>query len=97
MVAPTDKSARLTVDLGDRELYRALRFASVDLDRPIRDIVISALREWLERYEDEKAAKGIDEARRDVLEGRDELVPWEEALARIQAAREAREPNSRGG
>ncbi|MBF8267191.1 MAG: hypothetical protein HW388_699 [Dehalococcoidia bacterium] len=41
--------SRITVDLGSVELYRTLKFAAVDQDVTIREIVVQALQEWLER------------------------------------------------
>lgn len=42
-----EKPVKITVDLGDRELYKELRLAAVQQDRTVRDIVIEALRAWL--------------------------------------------------
>ena len=40
---------RITVDLGCAELYRSLKLAAVELDVTMREIIVEALREWLER------------------------------------------------
>ncbi len=83
-----ERASRITVDLGDSDLHRSLRHAAVDAGRPLREIVIAALREWLERYEDEAAARLIDAAQREVADGRDELVAWEEARERLPSSRQ---------
>lgn len=43
------------VDLGSAELYRALRIAAVERDSPMREVIVQALEEWLER---DQAAAG---------------------------------------
>jgi hypothetical protein len=35
------------VDLGNKELLRAVKFASVEQGKPIRGIIIEALEQWL--------------------------------------------------
>jgi len=42
------KGTRITVDLGSKELLRAIKFASVEQGKPIREIIIEALEQWLE-------------------------------------------------
>jgi hypothetical protein len=41
------KGTRITVDLGNQELLRAVKFASVEQGKPIREIIIEALEQWL--------------------------------------------------
>jgi hypothetical protein len=41
------KGTRITVDLGSKELLRAVKFASVEQGKPIREIIIEALEQWL--------------------------------------------------
>lgn len=43
---------RLTVDLRDPELYSSLRHASVDLNKPMNEIIAEALRRFLDQLED---------------------------------------------
>jgi hypothetical protein len=62
-MAVAQRGAKITVDLGDRELHRQLRRAAVDQDRTVRDIVIEAVSFWLahqEEIEDELAAETAD-------------------------------------
>jgi len=42
------KGTRITVDLGSKELLKAIKFASIEQGKPIREIVIEALERWLE-------------------------------------------------
>ncbi len=51
------KGTRITVDLGDEELSKAIKFAAVEQGKPVREIVIEALRQWLDR---EKPSGGRD-------------------------------------
>ena len=46
------RTTKLTVDPGDQLLYRELRLAAAEQARPLREIVIEALRAWLEANED---------------------------------------------
>ena len=41
------KGTRITVDLGSEALLKAVKFASVEQSKPIREIVIEALEQWL--------------------------------------------------
>ena len=41
------KGTRITVDLGSEELLKAVKFASVEQSKPIREIIIEALEQWL--------------------------------------------------
>ncbi len=41
------KSTRITVDLGNESLVKALRIAAVEQGRTVRDIVVEALNLWL--------------------------------------------------
>jgi hypothetical protein len=41
------KGTRITVDLRSEELLKAVKFASVEQNKPIREIIIEALQQWL--------------------------------------------------
>jgi hypothetical protein len=41
------KGTRITVDLGSEELLKAVKFASIEQGKPIREIIIEALGQWL--------------------------------------------------
>lgn len=43
----TGKGTRITVDLGNDELVKALKIAAVEHRRTVRDIVVEALAMWL--------------------------------------------------
>lgn len=41
------KGTRITVDLGSEALLKAVKFASIEQSKPIREIIIEALEQWL--------------------------------------------------
>jgi hypothetical protein len=41
------KGTRITVDLGSEALVKAVKFASVEQNKPVREIIIEALEHWL--------------------------------------------------
>jgi hypothetical protein len=43
------KGTRITVDLGSEELAKAIKIAAVEQGKPVREIVIESLKQWLER------------------------------------------------
>ncbi|MEA3442915.1 MAG: hypothetical protein U9R04_05530 [Chloroflexota bacterium] len=43
------KGTRITVDLGSEELLKSVKFAAVEQGESLREIVIEALNQWLER------------------------------------------------
>ena len=51
------KGTRITVDLGSEELLKAIKFAAVEQGKPVRGIVIEALKQWLEKN---KTPRGKD-------------------------------------
>ncbi|MDA1174185.1 MAG: hypothetical protein O2826_06665 [Chloroflexi bacterium] len=53
---------RITVDLGSAELYRTLRLAAVERDSSMREVIVQALEEWLnrEQADDSVTAGGVE-------------------------------------
>jgi len=43
------KGTRITVDLGNEELLKSVKIAAVEQGKPVREIVIAALKQWLEK------------------------------------------------
>jgi len=43
------KGTRITVDLGREELLKSVKIAAVEQSKSVREIVIQALKQWLER------------------------------------------------
>jgi hypothetical protein len=41
------KGTRITVDLGNEELLKAVKLASIEQGKSIREIIIQALEQWL--------------------------------------------------
>lgn len=42
------RGTRITIDLGSEQLLKAIKFAAIEQGKPVREIVIEALRQWLE-------------------------------------------------
>jgi hypothetical protein len=53
---------KVTFDLDDAGLYRAVKVEAARLDRPVREIVEEALADWLERAADAEDAAAAAEA-----------------------------------
>jgi plasmid stability protein len=45
---------KITLDLADDELYRAIKIEAAHRDRSVREIVEEALRDWLDKIDDEE-------------------------------------------
>ena len=73
------KSARLTVDLGSENLYKAIRILAIEQRRTVRDVVIEALRQWVEAQEEKEDLAALRE-----VEG-EPTVPWEEVKAELRS------------
>lgn len=69
---------KLSVELDDPSLHRALKAAAAERGTTMRDVVVQALREWLERQEEEEDIAAI----REVEDS--ETIPWEQAKAEIR-------------
>ncbi len=53
---------KVTFDLADPDLYRAIKVEAARSDRSVREIVEEALAEWLERREDAEDRASAEEA-----------------------------------
>lgn len=70
--------AKITVDLGDDELYRAIKIAAIENRASLREVVVEALKDWLRRQEEL-------EDLRDYQEAKDEPTrPFREFLAELK-------------
>jgi len=71
--AVTRKGSRITVDLGDEGLVKAVKIAAVEQGRTVRDIVAEALTQWLDvdRNAPSKKKDSVDTPTRDVSTGGD--------------------------
>jgi len=54
---------RMTVLFEDEELYTAVKVEAARRNRPIKDLVTQALREWLEAQEDAELLPEIEASR----------------------------------
>jgi hypothetical protein len=74
-------TTKVTVDLGDPALYRDIRIAAIELDRSVRDIMVEALREWLERQDAIEDQYDLAEAQRILNDPDEERIPLDEMMA----------------
>ena len=75
-------TVKLTIDLRDEELHRELRLAAADLNTSMGDIVVEAVRAWLDAYEDASDHRVAEERRSgpwiSLAEMKDRLTPLDE-------------------
>ena len=74
-------TTKVTVDLGDPALYREIRIAAIELDRSVRDIVVEALREWLERQDALEDQYDLEEAQRILNDPNEGRITLDEVMA----------------
>jgi len=55
--------AKITVDLGDDELYQAIKIAAIEHRASLREVVIEALRDWLRHQEELEDLRDYQEAK----------------------------------
>ncbi|MBI2304012.1 MAG: hypothetical protein HYU86_04615 [Chloroflexi bacterium] len=72
------KGTKITVDLWDEALYKAVKIAAVEHGTSLRGIVVEALRDWLRRQEEEEDLAAYEEAKGD------ETRPYEEFWAELE-------------
>ncbi len=77
-----DKPVKLTVQIHDRALYRAVRHLAVEQDRSLREIVVEALRSWVLKQEEQEDLAAIAET-----EG-EENYSWDHVRAELHQGRE---------
>lgn len=53
---------KITLDLADADLYRAIKIEAARRDRSIRDVVEEALADWLDKIDDEEDIPAADAA-----------------------------------
>ena len=78
------KNAKITVDLGDRNLYRRLRMAAADLDVTMREIIVASLRYYLDHQDDVEDYLFGQLIERRLKEGQSEQFAHAEVKDRIE-------------
>jgi hypothetical protein len=73
MVRGQAANTRVTVDLGSAALHRRVKVLAAYQGRPLREIVVEALKDWLEKQEELEDLQAIAEVEHDPL------VPLREA------------------
>jgi hypothetical protein len=79
-----EKASKITVDLGDRALYRALKLAAVQEDMTVREVVIEAVSYWLEHREEIEDRLAAEKADRVETTRDGEQVPLGRVRAEIE-------------
>jgi len=57
------RGTRITVDLGNEDLLKAIRIAAIEQGKSIRELTIEALQEWLERRMAEEDKEDLEAMR----------------------------------
>jgi hypothetical protein len=57
------QGTKITVDLGDDGLYKAVKIAAVERKATLRQVVIEALKDWLRRQEETEDLEDYREAK----------------------------------
>jgi hypothetical protein len=73
MVRGQAANTRVTVDLGSVALHRRVKVLAAYQGRPLREIVVEALKDWLEKQEELEDLQAIAEVEQEPL------VPLQEA------------------
>lgn len=78
---------KITLDLSDADLYRAIKVEAARSGRPVREIVEEALEHWLQRLEDQEDAAAAETAMEDYRRfgGRDAHDVFGELAAETRA------------
>jgi hypothetical protein len=78
---------KITLDLANADLYRAIKVEAARRDRTVRDVVEEALEQWLRRVEDEEDAAAAEAAMEDYRKygGRDAAEVFQELAAETRA------------
>ncbi len=71
------KAAKITVDLGSPALYKAVKILAIERGLTLREVIIEALRDWVEKQEDLEDLAAVD------LAAGEPTRPVEELLADV--------------
>ena len=78
------RATKITIDLGDRGLYRALKVAAAEQDRSVKDIVIEAVRFWLSHQRQVETTLASDTHKRVLEESNGHRMSFSEVEVRLQ-------------
>ncbi len=82
------RATKITIDLGDRGLYRALKVAAAEQDRSVKDIVIEAVRFWLSHQRQVESTLASDTRTRVLEESNGHRMSFAEVETRLQSENE---------
>ncbi len=78
------KGTKITVDLGNEALYKAVRIIATERGLSLQEAVVEALKDWLEKCEEEEDLAAIR-----AVEG-EPTRPFREFLAELEGQSELR-------
>ncbi len=81
-MADEQKPIKLTVQIHDRALYRAVRHLAVEQERSLREIVVEALQAWVQRQEEMEDLRAIHETQGE------ESYPWDQVKRELRTNHE---------
>ena len=67
------KTAKLTVDVGDPRLYKAIKILAIERGLTLRAVVVEALNDWVGKQEDLEDLAAIEEVRKEPTRPIEEL------------------------
>ena len=68
------KATKITVDLGSPALYKSVKILAIERDLTLREVVVQALKDWVETQEDLEDIKAIEEVRGEPTRPLEELI-----------------------
>ena len=68
------KTAKLTVDVGDPRLYKTVKILAIERGLTLREVVVEALKDWVGKQEDLEDVKAIEEVRGEPTRPIEELI-----------------------
>ncbi len=68
------KNSKITVELGDARLYKAVKILAVEQGITLREVVVEALKDWVEKQEDLEDIQAMEEAQGEPTIPLEELI-----------------------
>ena len=68
------KATKITVDLGSPSLYKAVKILAIERGLTLREVVVEALKDWMEKQEDLEDVKAIEEVQGEPTRSIEELI-----------------------
>lgn len=69
-----EKTCKITVDLGNPALHKAVKILAIEKGVTLRDVVIEALKDWVSKQEDMEDLQAIEQAKDEPSRPLEELL-----------------------